>query len=292
MKYSFIIILLLLALVVQAQKTELIKGKWRFSDVADKAKLDSVTLKEAEILFRNMMMEFSSNGQYLFGATAVGTWALNKEETKVLISSNGRTNEWEIKGLTDKELKLNMGKAVIVFGRPIAVAKETVTPPKSETIVQQEKDKKSKEVLALYSRHDADHRPKIKALLKYLEGSMQMDKQGNFNRSAWTYYSSQIKDEHCKGLYENIDRYRKDIEGLALQPGENELVDRLLTYLTSAAGFVKTCEVWANNISQKDLDDDSILKLLERLEKNSNQMVRDDNGIFGFLSMYKQRNGL
>jgi len=76
-------------LTCYAQKETWIKGKWLYKEVADASKLDSQTLKEAKILFRYLEMEFLSDGKYRYGQTIVGTWSLNKEKDKVIISSGG-----------------------------------------------------------------------------------------------------------------------------------------------------------------------------------------------------------
>ena len=47
-----------------AQKIELLKGKWKYKDIADKEKLDSTILKQAKLLFSKMEMEFSQDGKY------------------------------------------------------------------------------------------------------------------------------------------------------------------------------------------------------------------------------------
>ena len=121
----------LITLTVSAQKAELLKDKWIYKDIADKEKLDSTILKQAKMLFAKTEMEFFPDGKYLYNplgnnpnAFYKGTWTLNKEENKVTVllthpsTGDKKTSEWEIKGLTAKELQLNMGKAVIVFSRP------------------------------------------------------------------------------------------------------------------------------------------------------------------------------
>ncbi|MGG9971985.1 WD40 repeat domain-containing protein [Ferruginibacter sp. SUN002] len=164
--------------------------------------------------------------------------------------------------------------------------------PVNDKVEQSEIDKKSKEVHSIYTLQDAVHRPKIKMLLKYLEGSMKMDSKGNFNRSSWSYYSTQIKDVYCKELFENIKTYKKQLESLSLAKGENELNDKLLTYLSSANTFVTSCGVWADAISEIDASDNTISTMLEILETNSNKMVKDDNDVLTFIKQYKNRNNL
>ncbi|UEG49212.1 hypothetical protein LK994_11280 [Ferruginibacter lapsinanis] len=301
-KYLYLATLFFCLLVntTNAQKTKLIEGKWKFKDVADKEKLDSMTLKQANVIFRNTEMDFAADGKYLYNSLK-GTWKFNKEENKVIVTMNNplrpddkSISEWEIKGLTNKELKLNMGKAVIILNRPPQQITTTAPPkqPINKNVEVVEVDKKAKQLFDMYTQQDAIHRPKIKTLLKYLEGSMKMDGQGNFNRSAWPYYSSQIKDTHCKGLFENIKSYQNELASLGLTRGQNELYDSLTTYLSAANSFVTSCSVWADNISQIDTDNETILSMLEILERNSNKMVKEDNWILVFISQYKQRNHL
>jgi len=108
-----------------AQKDKLIKGKWSFKDVEDRAKLDSITLKHSTLIFRNMEMEFGDDGKYTYANSLVGNWAWSSDSTKVIVTlsnpsnpTDKKTSELNIKGLSSKELKLTMGKAVIIFGRP------------------------------------------------------------------------------------------------------------------------------------------------------------------------------
>lgn len=122
----------LMILAVTAQKAELLKGKWKFKDVADKEKLDATILNQANTLFSKTEMEFAPDGKYSYNPLGnnplslySGTWTLNKEQTKVSVTisqasnpEKKQTSEWEIKGLTQTELKLNMGNAVIIFGKP------------------------------------------------------------------------------------------------------------------------------------------------------------------------------
>ena len=129
MKYHFFAALLLCSMAVAAQRSELIKGSWKFKDFADKGKLDSATLKQATIMFSNWEITFAPNGQYFYHSTVMGTWLLNKEETKVVVTmtpnpgrpdDKGRTVEWEIKNITATELQLNMGKVVLIQEKVVA----------------------------------------------------------------------------------------------------------------------------------------------------------------------------
>ncbi len=133
MKKSITITLLLcvITLAANAQKASLIKGKWIFKDIADKETLDATILNQAKTMFAKTELDFGSNSKLTYNPLSsnsnslfTGTWELNKEENKIFVSlthpSNGskQTSEWEIKGLTQTELKLNMGNAVIIFGKP------------------------------------------------------------------------------------------------------------------------------------------------------------------------------
>lgn len=123
MKYLWLIFFLTVTLFVNGQKTEQIKGKWKFKDIADKDKIDSLSLKKANSLFSNTTMEFFQDSNYLYNSLK-GTWALNKEENKLIVSifnptspNDKKTSEWEIKGLTNKILKLDIGKFIIILER-------------------------------------------------------------------------------------------------------------------------------------------------------------------------------
>ena len=131
MKIIMAIIVLGAALTATAQKKELLNGSWKFNSVADEEKLDQNTVKEAKVYFGKMEIEFLADGKCSFNPFAgnsltsfSGTWSLNKEETQVSVTASNasapnksQTSVWGLNGLTKNELRLNMGKAVIVFGR-------------------------------------------------------------------------------------------------------------------------------------------------------------------------------
>ncbi len=128
-----ILIVNFITLTVNAQKAELLKGKWEFKEIANKAKLDSTLLMQATFSFRSAEIEFMPGGKLSYNPFSAnqltkfnGTWALNNEQSKVsAVLSNPKTNqqqsaEWDIAGLTKDELKLNMGNNTIVaFRRPV-----------------------------------------------------------------------------------------------------------------------------------------------------------------------------
>jgi hypothetical protein len=130
-KPAMMVILFLTAAMVYAQKAALLTGKWKYADIADKEKLDSNIVKQGKLLFAKMEMEFAPDGKYSYNPLGdnpqsmyTGTWTLNKEQTKVTVSvsrpsapDKKQTSEWEIKMLTDTDLRLDMGNAVIVFDK-------------------------------------------------------------------------------------------------------------------------------------------------------------------------------
>ncbi len=119
-------------LKTHAQKTEPLLGKWKYADIADKEKLDSKVLEMAKMTFAKAELEFTPDVRFTYNplgdnqySNYSGTWTMNKERTRLTVqisntSSPEKTQsaEWEIKGLTEKELELNMGNAVVVFSRP------------------------------------------------------------------------------------------------------------------------------------------------------------------------------
>lgn len=141
-----------------AQKAELLKGKWEFKDIANKEKLDTIILKQAMLAFAKTQIEFMADGKLSYNPLGnnqfsmyKGTWVLNKEQTKVSAElthpskNNSNTVEWEIKGLTENELKLDMGNnAVIAFCRPptapVTAEKKVEEPEKIVTPKNVEKN--------------------------------------------------------------------------------------------------------------------------------------------------------
>lgn len=142
MKKSIITTLItcLVLLGVNAQNDELLKGKWKYADIENKEKMDSTLLWQSKMMFGKSEIDFAPDGKLQFQPLAgnpyglyTGTWSLAPEGNKINIMlaepSKGSQNAfvWEVKVLTDKELRLNMGPAVIIFGK---VKVETI-PPKS-----------------------------------------------------------------------------------------------------------------------------------------------------------------
>lgn len=111
-----------------AQKAEMIKGKWVFKDIVDKEKLDSLSLKTAMVSIGNMQIELAADGQYIYGQTAMGTWTLNKEETKVVVVTPektigsmtypAKTKEMPVISVSKEELIIGMGLINVVMVRP------------------------------------------------------------------------------------------------------------------------------------------------------------------------------
>lgn len=119
-----------------AQKAELLKGRWKFSDVAEKEKLDSNTLKEALLIFSHTEIEFAPDGKYLWGNTPVGTWAMSEDESKVVITSGPNSTPMAIHTLTAKELRINMGKADLIMVHP--TLPPPINPAECETYLDKE----------------------------------------------------------------------------------------------------------------------------------------------------------
>lgn len=133
MKKSIIstLITCLVILTADAQKVELLKGKWKYADVENKEKLDSTLLKQAKIMFGKTVIDFAPDGKLQYNPLAdnpnslfTGTWSLVNEENKINVllvhpsKGSQKASVWEVRALTDKELRLNMGAAVIIFERP------------------------------------------------------------------------------------------------------------------------------------------------------------------------------
>lgn len=150
MKKSIITTLItcLILLRVDAQKDELLKGKWKYSDIENKEKLDSTLLWQAKMMFGKTEIDFAPDGKLQYQPLAgnpyglyTGTWSLAPEGNKINITlvepSKGsqKASVWDVKTLTDNELRLNMGPAVIIFGKvktePIST-KANVTTAVSE----------------------------------------------------------------------------------------------------------------------------------------------------------------
>lgn len=124
-----------------AQKAEFIKGMWTFKEIENKKTLDSLTLKYSDMLFNSWEMEFGENGKYTHYKSLNGKWAFDKDSTKIITTiinptnpNQQKTSEYKIKALSSKQLILDMGKVVVVFGRPPV---QIVSTNNSKKVIQQ-----------------------------------------------------------------------------------------------------------------------------------------------------------
>lgn len=152
-------------------------------------------------------------------------------------------------------------------------------------------DRNAKAVLELYVARDAEHRPLVQALLGHLKLSMEMDRSGAFNRSAWPRMSAQLK-RASQEVIGSVERYRAAIAALGLASGDNALRDRLAAYLPLAERFAATCAVWGSAISDPALDEDEVKGHFARLEAAARAMAMADRAVLASLDAYKARNGL
>ncbi len=116
MKKNILTILLFafVTITINAQKNDLIVGKWIFKDAYNKEKIDQAGLEMLKTdIINKMSFNFEKNGKfeaYLMGETQSGTWKLTKDSKKIILKTHQEPPvEFNILKLTTNELALKLG---------------------------------------------------------------------------------------------------------------------------------------------------------------------------------------
>ena len=118
MKLTFAILLLIgLTFNTNAQKKELLVGKWQFEDFTEIQELDSIGLMLKEMIFKEMTFSFSVNGRYQ-SMDQTGNWRLNEDENELILTTDkGYEDSNRILKLSKDMLELQIGDAGIIFSK-------------------------------------------------------------------------------------------------------------------------------------------------------------------------------
>lgn len=121
MKSLFALFLLANAISLNAQSKELLYGNWKYEDIHEKEKIDSVGLKALQMFFGEMAFSFGKDGHYqasLMQKKEEGTWAFDANSKKIMLTSTkGKTDEMELIALSETRLVFKAGSGVFIMAR-------------------------------------------------------------------------------------------------------------------------------------------------------------------------------
>ena len=107
-------------LVFGQSNSEDIIGKWKYEEVYESEKLDSVGKAMMETLFGGMTFQFNEDGQYkaqIMGSEEQGEWKIENDKNILLSSEKGVVTPLEVIDLTPENLTFSLQ------GRPFVMAK-------------------------------------------------------------------------------------------------------------------------------------------------------------------------
>ncbi len=106
---------------ISAQKTADLIGKWEFSDIEDKSKLDAEGLAMMHDFFDDMTLIFFENGRYseYLKEDFPGTWTFNETTSEITKTADkGTISTVQVTSLTPEELHISLGPGkVFIFKR-------------------------------------------------------------------------------------------------------------------------------------------------------------------------------
>lgn len=119
-------LLITIAFNLNAQSDELV-GKWKYKDIYEKEKVDSVGLQMLEMFFSEMTLYFDDDGNYkafLMGKMEEGKYTLTDDKKTIEFQSDkGMGEEIELIEVFDNELIIKMGNGVFIL-ESVAVSEE------------------------------------------------------------------------------------------------------------------------------------------------------------------------
>lgn len=152
-------------------------------------------------------------------------------------------------------------------------------------------DTSAKKVFDIYLEQDKLLFTKVNALNEYLRSSMPNTQAPIFNYQ-WPSIALEMKNNYCKNAKSQLDSYRAKFKEVVLAKGQNELYDKINSHFETVAGFISSCNAWADFISNRPDDIKDVDKQLEYLETNQKAMKKSDEAIRLFIETYKRRNKL
>jgi hypothetical protein len=111
-------------------------GRWKFVDFVDPGQMTAQQLQMGRAVYKGMELEFTEGGRFVFGMTTMGTWVLDAEGRRLVVTRPemeiggerrpGGTEEFGIERGSEKELVLVMGRVTVLMAR---IAQLAPPPP-------------------------------------------------------------------------------------------------------------------------------------------------------------------
>jgi len=117
---------------VQAQKADLLVGKWVFQDIYNNGKTDTSGFDMARKMFAGLAIQFNKNNYYkafIFNSEDAGKWSINEATSTVTLSSSkGNVDDIKVIELAQNKLIISMGKPSFILTRTAVDDKDTAAP--------------------------------------------------------------------------------------------------------------------------------------------------------------------
>ena len=121
MRRTITLVIALISLIARGQSDqELIIGKWKYSDVYEKEKLDAKEQKMIQMLFGEMTLQFDDANNYkasLMGANEQGRWKYEDKKTIILNSDKGNVTSIKIVDISSDTLVVKLQRGIIIMTR-------------------------------------------------------------------------------------------------------------------------------------------------------------------------------
>ena len=118
MKIFTVFVFLIMSFCLNAQTTDILKGKWVFKKALNK-EINARGRKDLNAhVIDKMSLEFKSNSAfigYILGQNMVGKWTLSKDSKSLILNASGERMEFEVLKLTEKELILKIGLGIFLM---------------------------------------------------------------------------------------------------------------------------------------------------------------------------------
>jgi hypothetical protein len=120
MKLLAITLITLSSFLKTTADINLLPGKWKYSDIYEKEKLDEKSMKMLTMFFSDMKIEFKKDQTYsatMMGKDETGTWKNDGKNPNLIELKNqkGQENKIEVIELTNEKLVFGLGNGKFIM---------------------------------------------------------------------------------------------------------------------------------------------------------------------------------
>ena len=120
MKLIAITLITLSSFLKTTADINLLPGKWKYSDIYEKEKLDEKSMKMLTMFFSDMKMEFKQDKTYsaiLMGKEETGTWKNDSKNPNIIELKNqkGQENKIEVIELSKEKFVFALGNGKFIL---------------------------------------------------------------------------------------------------------------------------------------------------------------------------------